>query len=385
MKRFTCIILVLLLLAMSAWASHPERYNRLTPYGPSLHMNIAQMGMGGLTSVVYSNAHTPFYNPALLARQQFNLELSVASFGLSSNFPTLLSFIEDHQEDFQDFESLTVEQQEEFYKDSEEFDNQWFGLQALPYVGMAFRNFGFGVYSVTQTDIKLDQGVFVPAVAGRGYSDVVFGAGWGRGFNFMDKYMQAGVTVKYISRRSLEQTRFTAEDLQSTTDVVNTITGELEESVSSLGFDLGSAITLGKPIKPKSNVGTVDLAFVIQDLFVDLDGAVDPLFKLGAMYHVPIAGNALINRFDVGAELADFGNREGVDFFQRVNMGAELSLLHLFRLRGGFHQGYPTFGLGLNLSIVSVDYASFAREMGSYPGQREERIHRIQVSFGWQR
>jgi hypothetical protein len=69
---------------------------------------------------------------------------------------------------------------------------------------------------------------------------------------------------------------------------------------------------------------------------------------------------------------------------KKINAGVEVQLPAL-ALRGGFHQGYWTAGLGMNLGIIMLDVASYGVEMGEYPGQKEDRryVLELTVDFGY--
>ena len=74
----------------------------------------------------------------------------------------------------------------------------------------------------------------------------------------------------------------------------------------------------------------------------------------------------------------------GSGTYQKINMGTELNTLAGFlKLRGGLHQGYPTFGLGIALLIFRLDYAYFTRELGTAPGMYPDDTHSIGITIGW--
>ncbi len=55
----------------------------------------------------------------------------------------------------------------------------------------------------------------------------------------------------------------------------------------------------------------------------------------------------------------------------------------ILALRAGVNGGYLTGGIGLNLWIVSVNYATYAEELGAFSGQRADRRHILQASLGF--
>ncbi len=378
MKTIRLLIVAVTVLAMTVTAFAREQY---VPTGAALHLNVAQMGMGGLTTTIATNAHTPFYNPAMLNRQKFALEINIP-FGFKSELLDLANFISDHQDDFTRFDSLSGPEQEAFLKDSESLDDKWFGLQVAPYFGLAFKHFGIGAYQTINAQTKLDQGVFSPAVGLRAYGDFVFGVGYGWSMSILGQDWDVGATFRSIQRRSVAPKRISAADAGAIEDLVATMQEELEESKSGFGIDFGAVRTLELG-EPGSGQG-LDIAVVLQDAIGSLDGYMKPNLKFGAMYHMPFAGGALLKRWDFGAEYNDFLNREGVSIFQKINLGTEMNMLAgLIKLRGGFHQGYPTYGLGVSLLFLKIDVAKYTTELGTKPGQQPDDLLLFSLTLGW--
>lgn len=95
--------------------------------------------------------------------------------------------------------------------------------------------------------------------------------------------------------------------------------------------------------------------------------------NLGVGYDVPLGRlGAYIDDLDVYASYFD-----GFDFLTRDNprnpllkfgVGAEMRILDILRLRGGFAQGLLAAGLGLQLGVVDVNGAVYGRELSSEPG-----------------
>lgn len=377
MKYRYAVPLILLLLA--SIANSGDVY---VPTGVSTHLSVAQMGMGGLTTTVGTNSHTLFYNPALLNRQDFSLEIAPISGGFDNDAFEILDFVDDHQDEFDNFEDLSLEEQEQFIIDSQSFDSKWVGVQLTPYMGFTSRNYGAGIYGVSHADVKIDQGVFVPAVGLRGYGDLVIGVGTGRVIDIMGKSYELGVTVRFVQRRTLAPMRINAADASDAEEIVETALDEATEDVKS-GFGIDAGMIRSFKLDISGRPVDFDYAAVVQDLIGALDGYVKPNVKFGIMAHLPYSHSTYVPGWDVGIELNDFFNRQGVNLFQRINIGTEVSLLSEFvKLRGGFHQGYPTIGASLELYIVSLDYAYFTRELGTKPGLYDEGTHRLQLAFG---
>ena len=53
------------------------------------------------------------------------------------------------------------------------------------------------------------------------------------------------------------------------------------------------------------------------------------------------------------------------------------------KVRAGLYQGYPTLGADLRLFIVTLNYTTYAEEVGAYAGQDNDRRHLIALNLGW--
>ncbi|MCB2199735.1 hypothetical protein KQI63_10035 [bacterium] len=376
--RTTQTLFLVVLLLVGAGTAHAQT----SRYGFTQHLNAAQMGMGGLTTTVATNAHTVIYNPGMLTRQPFALEITMP-IGADLDMLDMSDFISNHQDDFSDFSSLEPEEQSQFIKDGEAFDNKYYGFDVGPFFGLSFKNFGVAGYGILNGDTKLDLGVLAPTIGLRGLVEVGGAVGLGRTFEIAGREIGIGVAGRFLQRSSLPSQRLTASDASDPQGIMETLQDEAEDPYSGFGIDVGAIHTLELG-EPGSDIN-LDLAAVIQDFYGSIDGEYRiPNLKLGGMYHMPFAGNAFIRRWDVGVDVVDIFNREGVSFFQRINMGTELSMLAgLVSVRGGFHQGYPTLGAGVRLAIIKLDVAMYTEEMGTYPGQNPSDIVVGQLSFGW--
>ena len=64
---------------------------------------------------------------------------------------------------------------------------------------------------------------------------------------------------------------------------------------------------------------------------------------------------------------------------KKIHAGIELELPAI-TLRGGFNQGYYTYGASFDFWIFQVDAATYAVELGEYVGQNEDRRYIIQLT-----
>jgi hypothetical protein len=109
------------------------------------------------------------------------------------------------------------------------------------------------------------------------------------------------------------------------------------------------------------------------DAGVAIDDYVIPMeVNVGASYHFDSAASA--SPFDpvVHASLNDLiGAIQGKRCpLTLLHLGTEIGVLRFLKLRGGFNQGYLTFGAGVDLLILDINAAFFTREMGDHIGDR---------------
>jgi len=374
--RLASLVVMVLLICSNSQIAVAENF---IPTGITTQLDVAQMGMGGMTVVIPGNTHAVFYNPALLAGEDFDVDFIPLMLGLDNDALEVIDFIDEHQYEFENFDSLNLAEKNEFMLASQKFDNKWVSAIYSPYFGVNLTGLGFGFYSVHHADIKVDQGVFFPAVGLRGYEDNVIGFGFGKKLNLFEGDYNAGLTVRITERKTFKPERVSAEDVDRLTEVFATAWEEFESFETGISVDFGLIREIQNDNNPDQ---TIRLGLAIHDLFSELDGYVKPDVKLAVLINDALP--MMINNMQLGFELNDLFNREGVGLFQKINLGGELPLLYnILKLRGGFHQGYPTIGLGLKLLIFRGDYAYFSRELGTRAGQNAETTHRLQFSISF--
>ncbi len=77
------------------------------------------------------------------------------------------------------------------------------------------------------------------------------------------------------------------------------------------------------------------------------------------------------------------GSSTEVQLAKKLHAGLELEFPAL-TLRGGFNQGYYTYGASFDFWLFQIDVASYAVELGEYVGQNEDRrfIFQLSMDFG---
>jgi len=171
----------------------------------------------------------------------------------------------------------------------------------------------------------------------------------------------AGVTGKLINRWQMNEVR-SAFDISGLDP--KTMLNKLSNPVQGYGFDLG--VNLYLPAISST------LSFVGKDLFESIGASpVNSSWNLGYGLKIAQGFVADVDVYDV------LGTST---FLNKLHAGAEIDVLAgIIIIRGGIYQGYPSFGADL---FGFIKYADYGVELGTYPGQLENRYHRLSICLG---
>jgi len=157
--------------------------------------------------------------------------------------------------------------------------------------------------------------------------------------------------------------------------------GAVQDLVSSIdnegvgyGVDMGVVSRLDSvPFNPTLSLGWQDVGSMA---FVKTKGSDAPeRQKDNLVLGATIDGSVPLLGVSAGFEYRHItDNSEQIG--KKIHMGAEVHL-GIFDFRAGFYQGYPTYGLGINMWILQLDAAKYTVEQGAYPGQAPEERAQI--------
>lgn len=244
--------------------------------------------------------------------------------------------------------------------------------RAALYPNYIRHNFGAGILAQATVDAEVRNPV-LPQVDVD--SRVDLGAVVGGAFGFKERLVQIGATGKFFQRQALNPNPRTF----TVTDLANKAFDPLKDLTTKADFaiDLGTKVNIPVRLSPT-------VALVAQNLS-DLD------FKEVGMIPSTINAAVAINpEFWIlgttwALEYDDIGNRLGTDSdrSKRLHLGAELRFPKILSLRGGINQGYLAAGFSVNFWLINLAYATYAEEVGAHAGQRGDRRHLAQLTFGF--
>jgi len=330
---------------------------------PAFKPDIRALGMGGAYCAYGDTWGAFLYNPALLANTGFHLAVPDLQFGFDKTATDVLKFAKDNQERFEDFENLSTQEKQDFLDDMTEFDDRWVTVYLGPSVGVTMKGFAFGVYDVARARFKLDRGIYEPRLFADVTTDIVFVGG--HGLYLTDK-LALGANGKIISRRNSGLVHIKASDMESSTEIVDKAIDRLEKAVTGWGLDVGALYNLNS--KTTLGASILDLMGTIEG------GKTDIIMKLGIAYY-------LFPRLALTADLNDTFNRGGNHLLNKIYLGANASF-EVIDLRFGYHKGYFSGGIGLNLFILGLDYTYYGEELGPAPTVDKQWNHLFRVRLG---
>jgi len=106
---------------------------------------------------------------------------------------------------------------------------------------------------------------------------------------------------------------------------------------------------------------------------------------LGASFHPDMGALAYWVDPSLSIDLQDLGGvLDGSHpVWYALHGGAQFKLLSLFALRAGLNQGYLTFGTGVKLFVLDMNFALFTQELGAYLGDRPRSGATLDVAIRW--
>ncbi len=332
-----------------ASASATEIYE----YGQS----VRALGMGNAYTAIVDDTDTMFYNPAGLAKVRgMNWTLLNLNVGLSGTNYTEIS---DKISSYQSTTDL-----ENFYG-----DQIWLGyagksVLALPY-------FGVGVYLSGNVSFVMHNPAY-PSLTPQYIYDTGFVIG---GAFPIAPMTYLGIIGKRIVRVGSEQVVSLGT---VATGETSDITSSLNNRGTALGMDLGlNFVFPGDIVKPTVSFVWKDVGYTT--FSKDVGTSAPPAQKdeqivgVGAEFDLPLM--TLSTALDY-----KHINLRDENLGKKLHVGAELSL-PILDIRGGFSQGYYTYGVGVDFWLLRFDVATYGVEMGVYPGQQEDRRYQAQLTL----
>ena len=380
MRYKKTLLVLLLVFFQTAWANFAEET-------PSLNRKVRNLGVGNVgVAIRGTHGSSPFYNPAgLNDLEEGEFEFLTFTADVSKNSIDLISDIRDFADDLDDADS-DADKIRAFnsFVQSQVGEFQHMRL-SINLVNFAKKNFAAGLLIDQKLDLAVrEEGLNEFQV--RNLTDLA--AYFSGAYDFWDKMLQVGITVKPTVRLSLDeqdQAITISDALNENSDGDSLVIEKFEKIKDEQRFGLGVDLGL------KSN-----LAF---DFWKDLK--VYKMLKPSAGLTwqdigSPSFGNAPANTQSVNAGVAihpdvwKLKNTVGLDirninqerpFLSKLHFGVESELPWVLSARAGVSQGYLTAGATIDLWFFKIDGAIYFEEVARFG--REDGNLRWAVQLGF--
>ncbi len=312
------------------------------------------LGMGGTAITMVRGADAVFINPAALTLNEgysFTIgEISAAAGVSDGKVPSQSS-------------TLSSSDLSSFY------GNTLFS-DASAKSGMAFPNFGFGVYSSNFIHLRFDDPVFptfnFDFVSDYGYT-VAGAIPIGPKTSF-------GIAGRHVKRWATEED-FLITDLIGT-DLNQFMDTNILSKGSGNALDLSFLTTLSGSLNPTLAVVWKDVGFTrFEPTSGQGPNRQDDNVIFGASIQHPFALGDWTHAFEY-----KFIGTNSVDISKKIHLGTEVSY-GLIDIRAGFYQGYLTYGAALDFSFLKVEAAAYALELGNSSGQSKSDRYQASISL----
>ncbi len=394
---------------------------------PVMIRGIRPLGMGGAFTAIADDQNAFFYNAAGLTQiPKWQVNIANIPVIVSNDTFEMYKWIKDHNDQLKNFDtqdnatrtSLINDIQDNISKlrvhVSGSILNPNFISSPMGLTNNLKLTWGFGLFDVYDVNVRLNSSLLVPSVDTTGSIDsatlIPVAVKMEKiPFDLPGSLSLAG-TFKFINRGKIEELRKSVLEFDNFSPAPQFGGGHgldissLYQYNEYLNFGLMVSDFGGTVIKYDAiNPNTTDKAhFFGMGFNVDrndkviakpaVENVIAPRVNVGVAYRpqnfyywknkfLPLTRH-FVFALDLNDITSSTEKLTGASFFKKVHAGGEYQT-KMLSLRGGFNSGYPSFGVGLNLWLVKLDYAFYGDELGRYAGQIVEWNHAISASIGF--
>lgn len=329
---------------------------------PYSYRSAYYLGRGDTGIAVADNEEAIFYNPAGLAQGKSIYKKSI----LASPFVELSM-------DTKDAIKQIAIQEESIVDTLLAHKGKPQHLALSNFSGIILRRAAIGLFATSGTNLMLykspDAGSMESIL---GESITTAGMTFSLAQDYLNQTLFVGVTAKVLYKAQAK-VEVNAAEIETMKDL------QLDQLAMA---GQGTGLDLGVMWKPKIKHGLA-LGLTIKDLG---DTSFEPSTattlteaqralknnKQTVNLGVALEPGTLMSKFKVLMDVKDIFAKTGFSFYSRTHMGAELTVKDIIGVTGGLNQGYPTFGMYLDLRFIRTDLGIYTEEIGPSVGRRPD-------------
>ncbi len=195
--------------------------------------------------------------------------------------------------------------------------------------------------------------------------------------DFWNQKLLIGATGKYLIRQDA-RIEVSALDSSNLSDQLGD--EDVSHERTGAGVDLGLMYRMDKvPWRlglHVENVGGTKLTSVEPDV---ASRRLPQIVSFGSAYELKSHLSNLLFLIDY----RDIGATTETSTFKRLHIGGEMNVAKAVGFVGGLNQGYPSFGLYLNLYVMRFDVGTYTQEIGSSAGTRPDQRFYFRLMAGF--
>lgn len=321
--------------------------------------SLKSRAMGGVCLPFASGLDASFSNPAALARQK-EIEIRLLEF-----YAGLNNFLFENSSEFQNIDTNNPATLNPFY--GERVWTQIGGKAGFSFPGFALGYFNDGevvaelhnpVMPEFETYFRNDEGIYLSGA-------------WDLGSN-----LYLGTSVKRVRRWGGNIQNLSVGDLIDSSNA-NDVGEHFSDKGTGFGVDMSLMYVGDSALSPTFVVAAYDIGTTSFKEYAGTQG-VTPLktdFAVGGGVSAGQPGFDL----QLGFEVRHLQDHQ-LDLGQKIHLGAEVSLANL-SIMGGYNQGYLSYGVAVDLWLLSLEAVSYSEELGYFPGQSADPRYMVSLKF----
>ena len=333
---------------------------------PILYQGVLVEGMGGAFTAVADDSNAPFYNPAGLDNIQsssFQILNISADITYPSLYPNLYNSLSGASTGnpatyVNAFNSVAGQSLYARVGDYSNYTTHDFAI------GLLTNNQALGVANASPTTTNL------ASLAALSDSGIVISGAYG----FFNHHLQVGGTLMGLYQMFENIPSLTVSQASALSSTLSSNLSHGFGVVGNLGaiyhFDLPLNPTLGASIL---NVGTAS--------FGDA-GSLPQLINAGVGIDPDIGFGRLLADIDY-VDVTNYLYYTGDSLWLHTRFGVQYQFPEILTVSAGLYEGYPTFGVGIDLWAFEVNASYYTEEASPVPGLNPDHIISLQVAFGW--
>lgn len=337
---------------------------------PLLYQGVLVEGMGGAFTAVADDSNAPFYNPAGLDNIQSS-SFQILNISSDITYPSLYPNLYNS---IQGANGLTGNAQTASYLST--FNN--YAGQSLyarfgDYSNYTTHDFAIGLLTNNQMLGSVNASPTtnnLGSLAALSDSGIVLSGAYG----FFNHHLQIGGTLMglYQMFENLPQI-----SVSQATAISSTLSSNLAYGFGLVG-NLGTIYHFDLPLNPTIgasilNVGTASFGAA---------GTLPQIINGGVGIDPDIGFGRLLVDVDY-VDVTNYLYYTGDSLWLHTRVGIQYQFPEILTLSAGLYEGYPTFGVGVNLWAAEVNASYYTEEASPVPGLNPNHILSLQVAFGW--